>query len=605
MQEKGKVFSIVRKSLPSLKMTAYRDFFEILRNLDLYDEARHNKSDYTYTLNGNLFEFISLDQPQKKRGARRDYLFCNEANELSWEDFFQLLVRTTGKIWIDYNPSDAFHWIYDKLLTRDDVTYIQSTYKDNPFLNASIVEEIERLQHTDEDYWRIYGLGERGMSRATIFQFGTMDVPENAKLLAYGLDFGFTNDPTALVAAYEHQGNLYFDELVYRTGMTNNDIANLFTSIGIDRRSEVYADSAEPKSIEELYRRGFNIKPTTKGPDSVNAGIDIMKRYKLFITPRSTNLEKEMRNYKWVEDKNGNLLNKPIDAFNHCFTGDTMISTLRGDVPIKDVTAWDMVLTSEGYRRVVCRFDNGFKQVNTYLMQFGTIVVELTCTESHKIKTTNGWKQIKDLKKGDVLYLHKSLTGSNTTYTQTNDTSVGAAKDFIGWSGSTTTVRYLKATTFTTLMATLKTMLLRTYNSLKRQSISKWKESFARKTKNGLKHFGELELSPQNLGTLLLKVLSGIVRTEKRLGSLVITKLLNVSNAERNTKPVTQELQSIVILTAKQRHYEQEEEVYDLMVDECHEYYANGVLVHNCIDAARYAIFSKKNNPNFGRYSVR
>jgi phage terminase large subunit len=317
MQEKGKVYSIVRKSLPSLKMTAYRDFFEILRNLDLYDEARHNKSDYTYTLNGNLFEFISLDQPQKKRGARRDYLFCNEANELSWEDFFQLLVRTTGKIWIDYNPSDAFHWIYDKLLTRDDVTYIQSTYKDNPFLDASIVAEIERLATTDEDYWRIYGLGERGMSRATIFQFGTMEVPENAKLLAYGLDFGFTNDPTSLVAAYESQGNLYFDELVYRTGMTNNDIANLFTSLGIDRRSEVYADSAEPKSIEELYRRGFNIKPTTKGPDSVNAGIDIMKRYKLFITPRSTNLEKEMRNYKWVEDKNGNLLNKPIDAFNH------------------------------------------------------------------------------------------------------------------------------------------------------------------------------------------------------------------------------------------------------------------------------------------------
>ena len=317
MQEKGKVYSIVRKSLPSLKMTAYRDFFEILRNLDLYDEARHNKSDYTYTLNGNLFEFISLDQPQKKRGARRDYLFCNEANELSWEDFFQLLVRTTGKIWIDYNPSDAFHWIYDKVVPRDDCDFYQTTYLDNPFLDSSIRAEIERLKETDEDYWRIYGLGERGMSRATIFQFGTMEVPENAKLLAYGLDFGFTNDPTSLVAAYESQGNLYFDELVYRTGMTNNDIANLFTSLGIDRRSEVYADSAEPKSIEELYRRGFNIKPTTKGPDSVNAGIDIMKRYKLFITPRSSNLEKEMRNYKWVEDKNGNLLNKPIDAFNH------------------------------------------------------------------------------------------------------------------------------------------------------------------------------------------------------------------------------------------------------------------------------------------------
>ena len=210
-QTKGKVYTIVRKSLPSLKMTAYRDFFEILNNLGLYSESDHNKSDYTYNLNGNLFEFISLDQPQKKRGARRDYLFCNEANELTWEDFFQLLVRTTGKIWLDYNPSDSFHWIYDRLLTRDDVTYIQSTYKDNPFLDQTIVDEIERLRGTDEDYWRIYGLGERGMSRATIFQF---QIAEEAKgqVVAYGLDFGFTNDPTALIKVYKDGDNLYLEE---------------------------------------------------------------------------------------------------------------------------------------------------------------------------------------------------------------------------------------------------------------------------------------------------------------------------------------------------------------------------------------------------------
>jgi phage terminase large subunit len=317
MQEKGKVYSVVRKTLPSLKMTAYRDFFEILRNLDLYDESRHNKSDYTYTLNGNLFEFISLDQPQKKRGAKRDYLFCNECNELEWDAFFQLLVRTTGKIWIDYNPSDAFHWIYDRLLTRDDVTYIQSTYKDNPFLDKSIVEEIERLQNTDEDYWRIYGLGERGMSRATIFQFGNAEVPQDATLLAYGMDFGYTNDPTALVAVYKSGDNLYVDELIYRTGMTNPDISNVLSSLGLDRRAEIYADSAEPKSIEELHRMGWNVKPTQKGADSVIVGIDVLKRHKIFVTPRSNNLIKEMQNYKWVEDKNGNLLNKPIDAFNH------------------------------------------------------------------------------------------------------------------------------------------------------------------------------------------------------------------------------------------------------------------------------------------------
>ena len=297
-------------------MTAYRDFFEILNNLGLYSESDHNKSDYTYNLNGNLFEFISLDQPQKKRGARRDYLFCNEANELTWEDFFQLLVRTTGKIWLDYNPSDSFHWIYDRLLTRDDVTYIQSTYKDNPFLDQTIVDEIERLRGTDEDYWRIYGLGERGMSRATIFQF---QIAEEAKgqVVAYGLDFGFTNDPTALIKVYKDGDNLYLEEKLYHTNLTNQDISQKLTELGMTRYDEIWADSAEPKSIEELHRMGWNVKPTAKGADSVMAGIDILKRHKLHIVKGSPNLTKELQNYKWQEDKNGNLLNRPIDAFNH------------------------------------------------------------------------------------------------------------------------------------------------------------------------------------------------------------------------------------------------------------------------------------------------
>ena len=315
-QTKGKVYSIVRKSLPSLKMTAYRDFFEILNNLGVYDEKFHNKSDYTYTLNGNLFEFISLDQPQKKRGARRDFLFCNEANELTWEDFFQLLVRTTEKIWIDYNPSDSFHWIYDRLLTRDDVTYIQSTYKDNPFLDASIKNEIERLKDTDEDYWRIYGLGERGSSRATIFQFSVADEPKG-QLVSYGLDFGFTNDPTAIVKVYKEGDNLYLQELLYHTNLTNADISQKISEMGLTRYDEIWADSAEPKSIEELHRMGWNIKPTAKGADSVMAGIDILKRHKLHIVKGSPNLVKEFQNYKWQEDKNGNLINRPVDAFNH------------------------------------------------------------------------------------------------------------------------------------------------------------------------------------------------------------------------------------------------------------------------------------------------
>ncbi len=313
----GKTITICRKSFPSLRASVMRDFFDILRNYELYNEDYHNKSSNEYHLNGNLVEFISLDQPQKIRGRKRNLLYINEGNELFYEDWQQLVFRTDGRIIIDYNPSDSFHWIYDRVIPREDCDFYQTTYRDNPFLDKSIVDEIERLRDTDEDYWRIYGLGERGMSRATIFQFGQAEIPTDAKLISYGLDFGYTNDPTALVAVYQLENNLYLDELIYRTGLTNRDIHSHFQSFNLDRRDEIFADSAEPKSIDELHRFGWNVKPTVKGADSVNAGIDILKRHKLFVTPRSSNLIKELQNYKWVEDKNGNLLNKPIDAFNH------------------------------------------------------------------------------------------------------------------------------------------------------------------------------------------------------------------------------------------------------------------------------------------------
>lgn len=313
------VFSIVRKSLPSLKLSVMRDFFEILNTLDLYDESCHNKSEHTYKLNNNLFEFISLDQPQKKRGAKRHYLFCNEANELTWEDFFQLLVRTETKIFLDYNPSDSHHWIYDKVITREDCTFIKSTYLDNPFLGPELVKEIERLRGTDEEYWKIYGLGERGFSRSIIFSNIQVvgQVSEEAKLVATGLDFGYTNDPTALIEVYEQEDSLIFNELIYERGLTNQDIARHLHNHGLDRRRPIFADSAEPKSIEEIYRLGFNIKPASKGKDSINIGIDLLKRYKLKVTANSSSLINEFNNYKWQEDKNGYLLNKPIDNYNH------------------------------------------------------------------------------------------------------------------------------------------------------------------------------------------------------------------------------------------------------------------------------------------------
>jgi phage terminase large subunit len=294
-----------------------RDFLEILQRYEIYDEKHHNKSNNEYELNGNLVEFVSLDQPQKIRGRKRNLLYINEANELFYEDWQQLIMRTTDKAILDYNPSDAFHWIYDKVVPREDCEFFKTTYKDNPFLEQSVIDEIERLQHTDEDYWRIYGLGERGSSRATIFQISITDIPERAKLLSFGLDFGYTNDPSALSAVYKDGNNLYIDELLYHTNLTNDDISDKLFALGLTRYDEIFADSAEPKSIEELYRKKWNVKPTAKGSDSVMAGIDMLKRFKLHVTPKSLNAIKEFQNYKWQEDKNGNLMNKPIDKYNH------------------------------------------------------------------------------------------------------------------------------------------------------------------------------------------------------------------------------------------------------------------------------------------------
>jgi phage terminase large subunit len=315
-KNEGKIITICRKTYPALRGTVMRDFLTILKDHEIYSEDDHSKTASEYRLNGNTIEFISLDMPQKIRGRKRDLLFANEANELTFEDWQQLLFRTNEKVIIDFNPSEEFHWIYDQVLPRKDVEFYQTTYKDNPFLGAEIKSEIERLKEIDENYWRVYGLGERGQAKSLVYTFSTTkEIPKEAKLISYGLDFGYSSDPTSLVRTYILDDNMYVDELLYRTGMTNQDIANEMKVLGLDRSNEIYADSAEPKSIEEIYRMGWNVKPTIKG--SINIGIDIIRRYKLIATESSFNLIKELRNYKYIEDKNGQMTNKPVDNFNH------------------------------------------------------------------------------------------------------------------------------------------------------------------------------------------------------------------------------------------------------------------------------------------------
>jgi len=318
LKQTGKTITICRKTFPSVRATVMRDFITILKQYGLYREEHHNKSNSEYKLNKNLIEFISVDQPQKIRGRKRDILFINEANELDFEDWQQLVFRTQKKIILDYNPSDEYHWIYDKVLVRDDVEFYKTTYLDNPFLEKSIVKEIELLRETDEQYWQIYGLGLKGMSKSTIFTYVEVPhIPHDAELVSYGADAGYTNDPSTLVSVYKKDHNLYVKEHLYRTMMTTKDLSDHFKEVIENKRSPVYFDAAEPRLIDELRRMGHNIQPSLKGRDSINAGIDLLKRYKIHITSDSDNAIREFRNYKWLEDKTGKLTNKPVDKNNH------------------------------------------------------------------------------------------------------------------------------------------------------------------------------------------------------------------------------------------------------------------------------------------------
>ncbi len=316
LRNSKRVITICRKTFPALRATVLRDFISILKKYELYKEEHHNKSSSEYSLFGNLVEFISLDQPVKVRGRKRNLLFVNEANELYFEDWQQLLFRTSEKIILDYNPSEEYHWIYDKIIPREDASFLKTNYLDNPFLEKTLIDEIERLKYTDEQYWQIYGLGEKGLSKAVIFNYVEYNIiPAEAEFVALGMDFGFTNDPTAMVKIYKHNLNLYIEELLYRRMMTTNDIHN-FLKNNITKQV-IYADSSEPRIIEELRRMGWSIRPSLKGKDSINAGIDLLKRYKLHIHKDSTNAIQEFRNYKWKEDRSGKLTNTPEDKNNH------------------------------------------------------------------------------------------------------------------------------------------------------------------------------------------------------------------------------------------------------------------------------------------------
>ncbi|MBT7338638.1 MAG: terminase [Candidatus Jacksonbacteria bacterium] len=295
-----------------------RDFLMIMQEHGYFVDKRWNKSDYTYTFEtGSKIEFFSVDQPSKVRGPRRDRLFINEANNIPYEAFDQLEVRTKDFIYLDWNPTNEF-WFYEEVKSRDDTELIILTYLDNEALSKEIVDSIEQRKEK-KSWWKVYGEGQLGEVEGKIYKGWNIidEIPKHARLERRGMDFGYSNDPTALIDIYKYDGGYILDEVLYRKGMLNKQIADTINNQEQD--TLVIADSAEPKSIDEIRGYGVNIIGAEKGADSVRNGIQVVQDQKISITKRSTNTIKEYRNYMWKKDKDDNFIspNVPEDIFNH------------------------------------------------------------------------------------------------------------------------------------------------------------------------------------------------------------------------------------------------------------------------------------------------
>ena len=304
--------TIVRKTVPSLKRTVMKDFKDILTGLGIYSESLFNASDRTYKFDsGTNILFLNTDDPEKLRGVKSDILFIDEASEVDEESYFQLSIRTTGKIILAYNPTiSPFHW----LRTMDNCERYNTTYKDNPYLPKETIRAIEDLERTNPKKWTIYGKGEYAANDKAIYQFNVVD-DVDGEFVGFGLDWGW-NDPLAMIAVFRNGENLYIDEVIYESQLPIGELIKKLKVIGIEK-DEIWCDSAEPRNIEELYRSGFNARGVVKGPDSRKFGIGVLQNYKLNITKRSQNIINEMYGYEYVTDKYGYVTDTPQDGFDH------------------------------------------------------------------------------------------------------------------------------------------------------------------------------------------------------------------------------------------------------------------------------------------------
>ena len=567
--------SVVAESIPHLKRGAMRDFKNILQAHGYWKDDNWNATDSIYTFEtGSQIEFFSSDNGDKLRGARRDRLFINECNNVTLEAFMQLEVRTKEFVFLDYNPTNEF-WVYTEILNkREDYDFLIVTYKDNEGLSPEIVSAIEQ-RRSNTAWFKVYGEGQLGVVEGRIYKDWQIidDIPHEARLERRGIDFGYTNDPTAIVDVYYYNGGYILDEVCYQKGLSNKQIADLINNLP---KVLCIADSAEPKSIDELILYGLNVVPTVKGPDSIRQGIQKVQFQRISMTKRSTNLIKEFRNYLWRVDKNGKTLNEPEGGLDHaCFTADTKI-----EVPIGEE---------------ITKMFTGKKEVYLFM---GSKV-----TADHPYLTQRGFVRLDALRYSDriVLWKNKLLMELSLDDTQTQTgvslrtithlllRNLSAIKQnvYTGIYGKNTMGKSLKVFTSTTKMVIhlITIYLISNLSHLKNTIPSTIKKCYL----NGKQIFK----------TLYKKLVNGArLKKEKSLEENGVYSIQSISLDIKSKGIVTNAINFILqkhqqentaTIIAKLKHLGKED-VYATSTTSGF-FVANGVVVSNC-DAVRYAINS-------------
>ena len=608
----NQIITIVAESVPHLKLGAMRDFKTIMQAHGYWDENKWNETGVYKFSQGSIIEFISFDKFGKAHGPRRDILFVNEANNIPYDIVDQLITRTRKIVWLDWNPSEEF-WFYTEMLNkRDDVDFITLTYLDNEALDEVSKKEIESHKG-NKAWWTVYGLGQLGVIENRIYKDWNLidEIPHEARLERYGLDFGYTNDPTAIVAIYYYNGGYILDEITYQRGLLNQDIANLFKNL---QSKLIIADSAEPKSIDELKTFGLSVLPAEKGKDSRRYGCNTVKDQRVSVTKKSVNLIKEYRNYLWKTDKDGNTIRpeEPNDGNDHCFAPNSLVHTTKGRIAIKDLVGKEGYLYSKDGQ--IKKFHNvraTRKNARMLNLEFNDGQV-LSVTPDHLLLLPNGdWVEASLLRPSDmiqsVIYESSSNFGDKASFQWNN--LLSAWKILCQFF-------YQKAITPNGLAIPLwRNSKGLSYSSQGQESLEQSNREFGieaqinsfKRTSNSRKKSQIKIMGGEN--KTLNKEVAWLKKGNRVAQATWQENLVNKKTFRERLQSLPYEIYNFAIrkiskiLPSELQNESQTKTIkritrgfsaltYNLEVEDTHCLLVNGVIAHNCMDAIRYGIIS-------------